>query len=89
MADPRSHPTMRSASTAQWAGLSRVQSLQDEGEPAARYYPPAAGYPDLEARSLAQEQVLSERSVGTSGEDDKLSQARITPYKRVHPNEER
>ena len=49
----------------------RMQSLQDPREPFARRHPPAAGYADLEARSLIEVPVLSERSVRSASADDK------------------
>ena len=67
-----------------------VQPLQDTGEPAARCHPSAAGHAHMEAGSLTEVPVVSERSLCAAGRMIKLTDARvITPYKWLHPDEER
>src|SRR6266436_1158238 len=48
----------------------RVQALQDPREPAARCHPPAAGYADLEARSVAEMPVMPEGPLCAAGAYD-------------------
>jgi hypothetical protein len=64
--------------------------MQDKGEPAAGRHPPAAGYADLEAGIIAQMPVLSEGRSAPPVRMIKLAERQeITPYKWVHPDEER
>jgi hypothetical protein len=44
-----------------------MQSLQDQGEPAARRYPQAARYADLETGSLTEMPIMSKKSLRTAG----------------------
>jgi hypothetical protein len=67
-----------------------MQSLQDTRKPTARRYPPAAQHTDMEAGGIAEMSVMSEGSYAPPVHMIKLTeQRRITPYKWVHPDEER
>jgi hypothetical protein len=53
-------------------------------------YPPAAQHTDMEAGGIAEMSVMSEGSYAPPVHMIKLTeQRRITPYKWVHPDEER
>jgi len=49
-----------------------MQSLQDTRKASARCHPPAAGYPDLEARGVIEVPVVLERSHGATGAHDQV-----------------
>jgi hypothetical protein len=67
-----------------------VQSLQDPGEPSARCHPPAAGYADLELEAALKCRSCRKGRYAPPVHMIKLTETReITPYKWVHPDEER
>ena len=68
----------------------RIQSLQSPGEPAARCNRQAPGHSALEARSIPEVPVLPEGPVCPPVRMIKLTyRQKITPYRWVHPSEER
>ena len=74
------------------SGLARdgVQLLQDRSEPAAGRHPPAAGYADLEAGSLAEMPLLPEGPHGAAGAHDQADcRARNHALQVEAPDEER
>jgi hypothetical protein len=67
-----------------------MQSLDDQGKPAARCHPLTAGHADLEAGSVLEMPVVQKGRSAPPVRMIKLTAAReITPYKWVHPDEER
>lgn len=67
-----------------------MQPVQDKGEPAAQCHPPTAGHADLEARGRTQMPVMQEGHYAPPVHIIKLTATQeITPYKWVHPDEER
>ena len=99
MVDP--HGRLRRASAAvaddwpvpQWrtelAG-SRVQPMQDPGESASRRHPPTARHAALEAGGFAKMPIMPEGRYAPPVHMIKLTETReITPYRWVHPDEER
>jgi len=76
-----------------WPGLarSRVQQVQDPREPTARCYPPATRYAAVEAGGIPEMRRSCRKGrYAPPVHMIKLTETRqITPYKWVHPNEER
>jgi hypothetical protein len=54
-----------------------MQSLQDARKPTAGCHSPAARHADMEAGSLAEMPVLSERSLGAAGTDDQADRGAL------------
>ena len=66
-----------------------MQPLQDQGKPTARCHPPAEGHADLEVEASLKCRSCK-KGDRAAGADDQADRAReITPYKWVHPDEER
>ena len=67
-----------------------MQSLQDQGEPTAGCHSPAARHADLELEASLKCRSCRKGRYAPPVRMIKLSAAReITPYKWVHPDEER
>jgi hypothetical protein len=73
-----------------WLARSRVQSLQDSSELAVGRHPPAARHTSMEARSIVEMPIVQEGRYAPPVHIIKLTEEReITPYKWVHPDEDR
>jgi hypothetical protein len=67
-----------------------MQPLQDQSESAARRHPATARYNTVEVGALAQMSILPEGPICAPVHLIKLMVEReITPYRWVHPDEER
>lgn len=68
----------------------RMLSMQDKGEHAARCYSQGAGYANLEAGAVIRCRSCGTRRYKPPVRMIKLTEQReITPYRWVHPDEER
>ena len=67
-----------------------MPSLQDAGKPTSRRHPPTARHAALEVGGFAEMPIMPEGSSRAAGAHDQVTETQeITPYKWVHPDEDR